>query len=134
MNRRFAVLGLAVAMCGTAVAGQTSQTAASSTPVVVRVESVGPQLTRVRVMRDGVEVATLESAAFTISTDPRGGTAIASSDTLTITTDSKTLRFRGDIEAQFRLDQTTWVLQTRDTLGTTWRMFGTGRPGPYTRP
>ena len=103
MNRRFAVLGLAVATFGTVVAGQTTQKDApvAITPapsptggfsnlyprrppadaqpqlgaVAFRVESVGPQRMRLYLTQNGVDKGTVESSGFTVTTGP-GGTTI----------------------------------------------------------
>ena len=104
MIRRLAVLGLAVAICGALVAGQTAQTDAPVTPELLqqdgpvvklghsnppvglptgqsrpgplslRVESVGPLLTRISLMRDGAEELALTGGSFTATTDAKGTT------------------------------------------------------------
>ena len=79
MNRRFAVLGLVLAMCGT-VSGQTEQTTAPVVlptqpgPTSLRVESVGPLLTRISLMRNGAEELALTGASYTVTMDAKGTT------------------------------------------------------------
>jgi hypothetical protein len=132
MNRRFAVLGLAVAMVGSVVVGLTAQqdapVATSQTqagPVVVRVEAVGPQLTRLHVTRNGVEQATFEAAAFTISTSTTG-TVIASAGEVTMTAPARVVSV-GKFQARFPTDGTTWMeRRSEEGRGTTWRLYGTG--------
>ena len=114
MIRRLAVLGLAVAMCATLVAGQTeyrlneippdaqempanamarllqmvqtlrghnsgaANPAQQLGPLVVSIELVGPKLTRLHLTQHGSKLATLESAAFTVTTGTDGTTITAS--------------------------------------------------------
>jgi hypothetical protein len=121
MNRRFAVLGLAVAVSGSIVAGQTAPTTAPVpiTPApggfsnayprptqaqqgltTFRVESVGPQRTRIHVTTDGVEQWTLEASGFTVTTQA-SGTAITTSGPVTMaTSDGKTISV-GALTLQF---------------------------------
>ena len=121
MNRRFVVLGLALAMCGTgsAVAGQSetrlSELAPDAVqmqgsamamslramqhrglgPLVVTVESVGPSFTRIHLIQQGVELATFESAAFTV-TSGADGTTITSSGRVRMRTSSGRMRWTDD--------------------------------------
>lgn len=135
MNRRFAVLALTVAMFGSAVAGQTVQKDAPleilpaaetpPRPVVVRVEAVGPQLTRLRVTRDGIEQATFEAAAFTISTGTTG-TVIAAAEGVTMTAPARVVSV-GKFEARFPLDRATWMeRRSEEGVGTIWRLHWQG--------
>lgn len=63
-------------------------------PLVVSVESVTPQLTRIHLTRDGIEVNTLEAAAFTITTGA-SGTTITCAGTVTIESEGRPA-FMGD--------------------------------------
>lgn len=103
MHRRFAVVGLALAMCGTVVQGQggpdglsqaqrldLSQRLASASQTkplgqfVIRMDVVGPQLTRVYVTRNGVEEATFEAPSFTVAMGPNGTTLRSSEGIITM--------------------------------------------------
>ena len=122
MNRRFAALGLALAMCGTGsvVAGQTAQkdTPVATTPaspstggvsnlvllsasaqqlgntVSFRVEPVEPQRMRLSIIDSGVEKATVEASGITVTTGP-DGTTVTTGTVAVATSDGKKLAFEG---------------------------------------
>jgi hypothetical protein len=86
------------------------------------------------VTRDGVEQATFEGVAFTISTDTRG-TLIASTGEVTITVQQsigvglgrapERVVSIGKFEARFPPDRTTWMARTlKEGSGSTWRLYG----------
>ncbi len=201
MNRRFAVLGLAVAMCGTGVAGQTAQKdapvnpellqqdgpvnpellhqdvpvllpasgdqtpakpggafantypvlkptgsqtqPATTAPVAItpapggfsnayprptqaqtgiitfRVESVGPQRTRIYLTRNGVDAGTFESTGFTVTTGT-SETSISASGPVSITVDGKMFTVDGftmriGLGGTFSIDGHTWTYSPKGT-------------------
>ena len=65
----------------------------------VRVESAGPQLTRVQVTIDGKEHATLEAAGFTVTVG-ESGTTIRNSGQVTVRTSDGTTLWMSRLELQ----------------------------------
>jgi hypothetical protein len=129
VNRRLVVLALALAMCGTLVAGQTAApkdvTPTQAQPgrlsgtyangwgslLAVRVESVDPQLSRLHLTRNGLDLTrtwTFESTAFTV-TPGTSGTIITSSDVVTVTRPGSKVSISGFV-LRISSDRTVWTL------------------------
>lgn len=105
MTRRFTTIAVASAVCGMVLVGPVAaqgigRTAAEATqtptateidrgqlpePLIISVEYVNPQLTRIHLSMGGVDKGILESTAFTLTTGP-GGVTVASSDKVMVVT------------------------------------------------